>query len=188
MLIENRTIPTNSSYFSETKSFEAENVKPDLSLNARVVETMFHSSSDNSRANVLVESGLFSMIDSDLGIKDFLMGLEKDGSFSLKELGYDGKPILELSVDEATDLISEGGFFSVENSARRASDFVIAGAGDDLSLLKAGREGIVKGFEEAERAWGGKLPDIAYESQKLALEQIDAKIQSLGGNALDVAA
>jgi hypothetical protein len=106
----------------------------------------------------------------------------------LKELGYEGKAILELTPDEATDLVAEGGFFSVENSAARASGFVIAGAGDDLSLLKAGREGIVKGFEEAEKAWGGKLPDIAYASQELALQQIDEKIQTLGGNALDVAA
>jgi hypothetical protein len=55
-------------------------------------------------------------------------------------------------------------------------------------MLKAGREGIVKGFEDAEKLWGGKLPDIAYDTQKLTLEKIDQTIQELGGNVLDLAA
>ena len=186
-------VQSTNSPFSPQVQNDAQNnnpmqVKPDLSLNARVVTEMFTKSSDHTNANALAHSALLSTVDGNQDIKDFLMGLEKEGGFSLKDLGYEGKPILELNPDEADALLGDGGFFSVENTAARASGFVIAGAGDDLSRLKAGREGIVKGFEEAEKLWGGKLPDIAYKSQKLALEQIDEKIQSLGGSALDVAA
>ncbi len=181
------TQAVNSYTQNNKKSFEAENVKPDLSLNSRIVSMMF-ASGDNATPNALAQSSLSNMVENDQGIKDFLMGLESEGTFSLSDLGYEGKAILELSPDEASDLLGEGGFFSVENTAGRAVDFVLGTAGDDLSMLKAGREGIVKGFTDAEKAWGGTLPDIAYETQSLTLEKIDAKIQSLGGNALDVAA
>ena len=158
-----------------------------MSLNVRYMEFTFQSS-EFMQKNSDAQSALFHMIDHNDEMKDFLMGIETEGKLSLKDLGYEGKPILKLSPEEATALISDGGFFSVENTARRGADFVLSGAGDDLDMLKAGREGIVRGFEEAEKLWGGKLPDIAYETQKRTLELIDEKIQSLGANALDLAA
>ncbi len=181
------TQAVNSYAQNNQKSFEETNVKPDLSMNARFASMVF-ASSENATPNALAQSSLASMVENDQEIKDFLMGLESEGAFSLSDLGYEGKPILELSSSEASDLLGEGGFFSVENSAGRAIDFVLGTAGDDLSMLKAGREGIVKGFADAEKAWGGTLPDIAYETQELTLKKIDEKIQSLGGNAIDIAA
>ena len=54
-------------------------------------------------------------------------------------------------------------------------------AGDDLELLQKGREGIVKGFEEAEKLFGGQLPEISYKTQERTLALIDEKIKSLKG-------
>ncbi len=162
-------------------------IKEDFSLNARYASYMFESS-EISGSNVSAQSALFDMVGSSQQMRDFLGGAEIEGMLSLKDLGYEGKPILELNPNEATALLSDGGFFSVENTAGRAIDFVLAGAGDDLEKLQAGREGIVKGFADAQKMWGGRLPDIAYETQKLTLEKIDEKIQSLGGNALNIAA
>ena len=187
MQVQNAVSPVVQGIVKEKKSFEKEQVAPDLSLNARFASMVF-ASSEESSGNALAQSSLLSMVQGDSQIKDFLMGLEGEGGFSLTDLGYKGSPILELSSSEASDLLGEGGFFSVEETAGRASNFVLSGAGDDVSRLKAGREGIVKGFEAAEKAWGGQLPDIAYETQKLTLEQIDTKIQSLGAHALNVAA
>ena len=194
MQVNSLTAPiANSHAQSSNKSIEEQKAKseiipkPDMSLNARVASMIF-ASGENTSSNASAQSSLFSMVDSKQEMNDFLMGIEKEGAFSLSDLGYDGKPILELNADEASDLLSAGGFFSVENTASRAAAFVVDTAGDDLSMLKAGREGIVKGFADAEKAWGGKLPDIAYDTQKLTLEKIDMKIQSIGGNALDVAA
>lgn len=186
MQILSASMQAINSYTQNKKNFEADTVKPDMSLNARYAATVFNSS-ENSSANALAQSSLFNMVSNNQEMHDFLMGIGQAGSFSLSDLGYTGKPILELNPDEASALLSNGGFFSVENTAARAADFVIAGGGEDISRLKAGREGIVNGFEQAERAWGGKLPDIAYESQKLALEKIDERIQSLGGSVLDLA-
>jgi len=166
---------------------EMESIKQDLSLNARFVAYAFQSS-EVSGSNASAQSALFDMAGSNQEMHDFLKGIENEGMMSLKDMGYEGKPILELNPSEASGLLSDGGFFSVENTAERGAGFVIAGAGDDLGMLQAGREGIIKGFEDAEKMWGGKLPDIAYETQKLTLQKIDETIQSMGGNVLNIAA
>jgi len=62
---------------------------------------------------------------------------------------------------------------------------VVNGAGDDLEKLQAGREGMLRGFAEAEQMWGGKLPEISYTTMQKALEKVDARIAELGGNVLD---
>jgi hypothetical protein len=62
---------------------------------------------------------------------------------------------------------------------------VIQGAGNDLSKLQAGRSGMLQGFSEAEKLWGGKLPEISYTTMQKALEKVDARVKELGGNVLD---
>ncbi|MDP1785496.1 MAG: hydrogenase-4 component G [Sulfuricurvum sp.] len=106
-------------------------------------------------------------------------------AIDFKAIGYTGKPIADMNPDEAKALVSEDGFFGISQTSARLSDFVLIGAGDDIDKLKAGREGIIRGFNEAEKIWGGKLPDISYETLKKALEKIDEKITSLGSNILD---
>ncbi|MCK4975075.1 MAG: hypothetical protein KAR81_07460, partial [Sulfurimonas sp.] len=73
----------------------------------------------------------------------------------LSDIGYSGKPIAELSQEEATELVSEDGFFGVTQTSERIANFVINGAGGDESMMRAGREGMIQGFKEAEAMWGG---------------------------------
>ena len=42
-------------------------------------------------------------------------------------------------------------------------------------------DGVLKGFKEAEEFWGGRLPDISYETIERALSEIDQRIEALGG-------
>jgi hypothetical protein len=104
----------------------------------------------------------------------------------LENLQYNGKPLADLNPEEAQALIAEDGYFGVTKTAERIADFVLTGAGESLERLKAGREGVQKGFQEAEQAWGGKLPEISYQTLNKALERIDARIQELGGALVDV--
>lgn len=109
-------------------------------------------------------------------------------SIDFEAIGYTGKPIADMNPDEAKKLVSEDGYFGVKQTSERLADFVLMGGGDDLERLKAGREGIIRGFKEAEEIWGGKLPDISYETLDKALAKIDEKISSLGGSVLDTTA
>ncbi len=105
--------------------------------------------------------------------------------FTLSDIGYEGKPIAKLTQSQATELVSENGFFGVTQTSERIANFVLMGAGDDVDKLKAGREGILRGFKEAESMWGGKLPDISYETINKAVEMIDKKLGALGVSILD---
>ncbi|MEA2059837.1 MAG: hydrogenase-4 component G [Thermodesulfobacteriota bacterium] len=103
-------------------------------------------------------------------------------------LVYNDTPISELSPEQASDLISDNGYFGIDKTAQRIIDFVVKGAGDDVDRLKAGREGILQGFAEAEKAWGGSLPQICYQTIEKSLDTIDEKIQELGGFVIDISA
>jgi len=113
------------------------------------------------------------------GVLDFLGGTGKIDDKILADIGYTGKPILELTQQEAEDLISEDGFLGIKKTSQRVADFAITLAGDDLGNLAKVREGVIKGFEEAEKMFGGQLPEISYKTQERTLALIDAKIESL---------
>lgn len=139
-------------------------------LNIKSVEyTQLNANTQNSLMNIINNSEIY----------DFLSGKEIDGGFSLKSIGYDGKAITELTSDEAKNLISDEGFFGVEKTSKRVSSYVINLAGDDIEALKAVRKGVVQGFEEAEKLWGGQLPEISYQTQEKSLKIIDEKIAEM---------
>lgn len=102
------------------------------------------------------------------------------------QLFYNDTPVSQLSADEANQLISADGYFGVAKTSQRIIDFVTSGAGEDIDRLRAGREGVLRGFAEAEKAWGGKLPGISYETLEKSLETIDEKIRELGGSVMDL--
>lgn len=101
---------------------------------------------------------------------------------------YENKPISELSVDQANELIGEDGHFGVKKTAQRIIDFVIKGAGNDLERLKAGREGVLRGFGEAGKVWGGDLPEISYQTMEKAIKALDDRIAELGGTVAQITA
>lgn len=105
-----------------------------------------------------------------------------------KSIGYFGKDISSLSQNEASDLVSENGFFGITNTANRIADFVINGSGGDLEKLQIGKEGVLNGFKEAERMWVDKLPEISQQTIQKTLAAIDQQIAKLGGNVLNVQA
>ena len=170
-----------------------------ISLNVSYIEINI-SSTNFSEANNLWQSLSDRLKDINSGteeegknidnVLDFLSGKEKNSEgediFSLKDLGYTGKPISQLTPEEATDLISEDGFFGVKKTAQREIDFVLNFAKDDIELIKEGRKGMIQGFKEAEKIWGGKLPDIAYKTQEVVLKALDKRIEELGGHSLDI--
>lgn len=115
---------------------------------------------------------------------DFLKNYEDFQGF-LSGIGYEGKPIAELSQDEAAELVSEDGIFGIKQTSERIANFVINGAGGDEDRLRAGREGMLQGFKMAEEAWGGKLPEISQETMKKAIEMVDMAMSELGFSIID---
>jgi len=109
----------------------------------------------------------------------------KDFQSFLSEIGYEGKPLAELSQEEAAELVSEDGIFGIKQTSERIAGFVIAGAGGDEDRLRAGREGMLQGFKDAERMWGGELPEISQKTMQAAIEMIDKEMHDLGYSILN---
>ena len=154
-------------------------VKVSISMNAQYVLFAMNASSVNE-GNTLTQATLSG---NQQEVLDFLSGKETQSGMSLKNIGYEGKPITELTQDEAKDLVSENGFFGVTQTSDRVANFVFSFAGDDLELLQKGRDGIVQGFEEAKKMFGGELPEISYKTQERTLALIDEKMNSLKGES-----
>lgn len=83
-----------------------------------------------------------------------------------------------LEVDDATRLkarqdISEDGFWGVKQASERAIQFAIALSGGDKSKLATLKDAIEKGYRNAERSWGGTLPDICQKTKEATLKGLD---------------
>lgn len=103
-------------------------------------------------------------------------------------LGYTGKNPLSMDQNELEGLLGENGFFGINQTANRIADFVIQGAGNDLEKLQKGFEGMKRGFAQAEKIWGEKLPQISQDTITKAIEKVSLKIEELGGKSMDIQA
>ena len=75
--------------------------------------------------------------------------------------------------EEAALSLSEDGEFGVKAVSDRVVNFAIAVSGNDPSKLATLKEAIDKGFAEAEKAFGGKLPDISYKTYDEIMRKLD---------------
>lgn len=149
-----------------------------ISMNAQYI--LFEINAHNmAKGGAFAQGGLNS---NETEVLDFLAGKETAGGMSLKNIGYTGKPILDLTQDEAKELVGENGFFGITQTSDRVANFVFNFAGDDLDKLQKGRDGIVQGFEEANKLFGGNLPEISYKTQERTLALIDERMNELKGN------
>lgn len=62
---------------------------------------------------------------------------------------------------QAMEDISEKGYWGVEQTSKRMFDFASALAGDDVEKMKEMQKAMEKGYKEATKAWGQKLPEIS---------------------------
>ena len=84
----------------------------------------------------------------------------------------------KFTVDPATKLqaqqdIAEDGYYGVSQTAERIFDFASALAGDDEEQMKKMQEAFEKGFAMAEKTWGGKLPDISYQTKEAVSKKFE---------------
>lgn len=61
---------------------------------------------------------------------------------------------------KAQEDISEDGYYGVKQTSQRMFDFACALAGDDEDKMKEMQKAIEKGYKQAEKTWGGELPEL----------------------------
>jgi hypothetical protein len=77
------------------------------------------------------------------------------------------------SAGEATLSISEDGEFGIKAVSDRIVNFAIAVSDNDPTKLAQLKESIDKGFAAAEKSFGGKLPDICYQTHDEIMKKLD---------------
>lgn len=89
----------------------------------------------------------------------------------------------DFTVDAQTKLqaqkdIAEDGYYGVQQTADRLFDFASALAGDDVDKMKKMQEAMQKGFDQATKAWGQKLPDISQKTMDAANKKFEEYYKS----------
>ena len=74
-----------------------------------------------------------------------------------------------FTVDAATKAqaqadIAEDGYWGVSQTSSRILDFATALTGGDPGKIEEMRNAFKKGYEQAEKTWGGKLPEISQKT------------------------
>ena len=83
----------------------------------------------------------------------------------------------DIQVDEQTKIqaqkdISDDGYWGVEQTSDRLVSMAKALSGGDSSKADAMISAIEKGFDEATKAWGDKLPDICQKTIDVAKQKL----------------
>lgn len=91
----------------------------------------------------------------------------------------------KVEVDPATKAqaekdIAEDGYWGVEQTSDRIIDFANALTGGDPSKIEKMREAFKKGYEQAEKTWGGKLPEISQKTYDAVMEKFDKLAENAG--------
>lgn len=108
-----------------------------------------------------------------LAFKKMILGMvNKQGGYATDAM----KSLLEIDKDTqaaAQQAISEDGEWGVDQTAARILDFAKALSGGDPSKIATLKDAVQKGFKAAEKVWGGKLPDISYQTLDKIMQGFD---------------
>jgi hypothetical protein len=112
-------------------------------------------------------------------LRGLVLNMLKEQGIDFKIATGDGEIDLStISQADAQKLIAEDGYFGVDQTSDRIVNFAIAAAGSDPSRLDAIKAGVEKGFKEAQKAFGGSLPDISYDTYNAIMNKLDTWAQT----------
>ena len=109
------------------------------------------------------------------GLRDLVRQmLRKQNEASGRTAGKHRPDSVELKpAEEAALSLSDDGEFGVKAVSDRIVNFAIAVSGNDPAKLATIKDAIDRGFAEAEKAFGGKLPDISYDTHAEIMRKLD---------------
>lgn len=90
-----------------------------------------------------------------------------------------------FTVDAATKAqaqadIAEDGYWGVSQTSQRILDFATALTGGDPDKIEEMRSAFQKGYKQAEKTWGGELPEISQKTYDAVMEGFDKMAKEAG--------
>lgn len=99
--------------------------------------------------------------------------VKKAGGFEMTKAFFENLQVDEATRKQAQEDISEDGYYGVKQTSERILNFAKALAGNDPSKIESLKKAVEKGFEEAEKAWGDKLPEISQKTHEAVMKGFD---------------
>ncbi len=106
--------------------------------------------------------------------KENILNAIKEGKFS------------EEDIEQAKKDTADDGYWGVEQTSDRFVQYATALTGGDPGKLDAMIEAFEKGYAEAEKQWGGELPELAQRTREATLQKfqdLKDKYAQQGGDA-----
>ncbi len=98
-----------------------------------------------------------------IGKADDIWSFLREGNFTV-----DAQTKAQAQAD-----IAEDGYWGVEQTSQRIVDFAKALTGGDPSKIEEMREAFQKGFDQATKTWGDKLPEISQQTYGATMAKFD---------------
>lgn len=86
------------------------------------------------------------------------------------------------TIAKAKEDVFEDGYYGIKQTSQRLFDFASALAGDDVEKMKKMQDAMMKGFEQATKAWGKELPQLCKDTIDAANQLFDNYYNSKSAN------
>ncbi len=119
-------------------------------------------------------------------LRDMVKQLLKEQGKTFREANVDEKGRSDNDKDDATMVtitpeiraeaqknIADDGEYGIEKTASRLADFAKSISGGDTKKLETLKKAIQDGYDAAEKAFGGELPDISKKTLELTMKKLD---------------
>ncbi len=74
---------------------------------------------------------------------------------------------------QASEEISENGYWGINQTSERLFAFASSLTGGDPAKAQEMKDAFIEGYKEAEKAWGGELPEICRQTYEATIEKFD---------------
>lgn len=120
---------------------------------------------------------LRSLVEQMMGKQVNAYGQANDIWQFLREGNYTVDPAVKA---QAQADIAEDGYWGVNQTSDRIIQFATALTGGDPDKIEEMRDAFKKGFEQAEKTWGGSLPEISQKTYDAVMEKFDKLAEEAG--------
>lgn len=80
----------------------------------------------------------------------------------------------KATADAAAAEIAEDGYWGVEQTSERILSFAETLTGGDPTQMEKMRDAFIKGYKQATKAWGQRLPDISKQTYDAVMKKFDS--------------
>lgn len=169
--VDNKTSKTNTDRVEFSKDTKVTNKMSD-SERAALVQSL-KADMDNQMAR-------FTNMMTQMFQKQGITGITAQGDDMWRMIASGNYTVDAQTKAEAQQAISEDGYWGVKQTSQRIFDFAYALAGDDPEKMKKMQDAVEKGFEQATKSWGGKLPSITDETHSAIGDLFDSYYEKAG--------